>query len=115
MSTYICMRWFSMASMPRAKRQRESAKPQSMRAALDDDDKPQFQVLPSPETEEIVRLAESLAERIPKFLQSRGLGPDSPLEESDPLSCDQPWLAGVYAASVLGRAAFGPNAGHRVT
>ena len=86
-----------------------------MRAALDDDDKPQFQVLPSPETEEIVRLAESPAERIPKFLQSRGLGPDSPLEESDPLSCDQPWLAGVYAASVLGRAAFGPNAGHRVT
>ena len=34
-------------------------------------------------------------------------------EESDPLSRDQPWLAGLYAASVLGRTAFGPNAGRR--
>jgi hypothetical protein len=37
------------------------------------------------------------------------------IEESDPLSRDQPWLASLYAASVLGRTAFGPNAGRRTT
>jgi hypothetical protein len=39
----------------------------------------------------------------------------SDAEESDPLSRDQPWLAGVYAASVCSRVATGPNAGRRVT
>ena len=78
--------------------------------AADDDDRPQFQVLPAPDDEEIVRLTASLAERIPKLLQRRGLEPDSDPEESDPLSRDQPWLAGLYTASVAGRVAFGPNA-----
>jgi hypothetical protein len=82
--------------------------------AADEDGRPQFQVLPSPDTEEIARLAEFLAECIPRFLKSCGLGPYSRPEESDPLSCDQPWLAGIYAASVLGRVAFGPHAGRRV-
>ena len=45
----------------------------------------------------------------------RGLGPESDPEESDPLSRDQPWLAGLYAASVSGRTAFGPDAGRRTT
>ena len=35
--------------------------------------------------------------------------------ESDPLSRDQPWLAGLYAAAVSGKVAFGRNAGRRVT
>ena len=83
--------------------------------AADDDDKPHFQVLPSPDDAEIVRLTESLAARIRKFLQQRGLGPDSDPEESDPLSRDQPWLAGVCAASVLGRVAYGANSGVHVT
>ena len=83
--------------------------------AADDDDRPQFQVLPAPDDAEIVRLTASLAERIPKLLQRHGLEPDSDPEESDPLSRDQPWLAGLYAASVAGRVAFGPNAGRRVT
>ena len=56
-----------------------------------------------------------MAERISQLLQRRGLDPDSDPEESDPLSRDQPWLAGLYAASVSGRVAFGPNAGRRVT
>jgi hypothetical protein len=42
------------------------------------------------------------------------MSPDSPPEESDPLSREQPWLAGIYGASVLGRVAFGSNAGRRV-
>ena len=56
--------------------------------------KPQFQVLPAPDNEEIARLAASLAVRIPRFLQSRCLGTDSRPEESDPFARDQPWLAG---------------------
>jgi len=60
-------------------------------------------------------LAEMLAERIPSLLRRRGMDPrQSDAEESDPLSRDQPWLAEVYAASVCGRVATGPNAGRRV-
>src|SRR5207247_4024933 len=54
--------------------------------AADDDDKPQFQVLPAPGDEEIVRLKGLLAQRIRAFLQKRGLGADSNPEESDPLA-----------------------------
>lgn len=76
---------------------------------------PQFHELEAPGDPGIARLTASLAERIPKMLLRRGLGPDSDPEESDPLLRDQPWLAGLYAASVSGRTAFGPNAGRRVT
>jgi hypothetical protein len=61
------------------------------------------------------RLAESLAERIPKFFERRGLGPESDAEESDPLARDEPWLARLYAASISGRAAFGAKAGRPIT
>ena len=43
--------------------------------AADDDGQPQFQALLAPEDQEIARLTASLAERIPKWLQRRGLGP----------------------------------------
>ncbi|MGH8095641.1 MAG: hypothetical protein ACREIF_19605 [Chthoniobacterales bacterium] len=36
-------------------------------------------------------------------------------EESDSLRREQPWLAGLYAAAVSGKTAYGPNAGRRVT
>jgi len=83
--------------------------------AADDQGWPRFQVLLSPDNEEVARVTASLAEAITDFLRRRGLGPESDREESDPLSRDQPWLAGLYAASVLGRTAFGPNAGRRTT
>jgi hypothetical protein len=83
--------------------------------AADEDGRPRFQVLLAPEDEEIVRLTQCLAERIPKFLDRRGLGPDSDPEESDSLCRDEPWLAGLYAAAVSGKTAYGPNAGRRVT
>src|SRR5947207_10722145 len=83
--------------------------------AADDDGDPQLQVLLAPDNEEIQRLAASLAERIPRLLVARGLGPDSNPEECDPLSRDQPGLAALYVASVSGRIAFGPNAGRRMT
>jgi len=79
--------------------------------AADDEGRPQFQVLPAPDDEEVARVTASLAGRIADFLRRRGLGPESGPEESDPLSRDQPWLAGLYAASVLGPTAFGPDVG----
>ena len=83
--------------------------------AADDDGRPQFQVLLAPDDEEIVRLTATLAERILKCLHRRGLGPDNDPEEADPLRRNQPWLAGLYAAAVSGKTAYGPNAGRRVT
>jgi len=82
--------------------------------AADDEGQPQFQVLPAPDNEEVARLRASLAELITQFLWSRpGTGKRS--ARAAPLSRDQPWLAGLYAASVLGRTAFGSNAGRRAT
>ncbi len=73
-------------------------------------------MLPAPDDEEIARLTESLAVQIRKFLQHRGLHPDSDPEESDPLSRDQAWLlAGIYAASVRGRVARYASSEKRVT
>ena len=83
--------------------------------AAEDEGQPQFQVLLAPDDEEIARVTALLAERITKFLSERGLGPESDREESDPLSRDQPWLAGLCAASVLGRTAFGSDAGRGTT
>jgi hypothetical protein len=49
--------------------------------------------------------------RIRTFLRQRGLGADSDPDEADPLSRDEPWLAGLYAASVRGRVGSGVNRG----
>jgi len=60
-------------------------------------------------------LAQLLAKRIPALLTRRGAGtPPLDEEESDRLARDQPWLSEVYAASVSGRIATGPEAGRRV-
>jgi len=77
--------------------------------AADDDGQPQFQVLPAPDDAEIARLTEALALRIRTFLWERGLGPDSDPDEADPLSRDEPWRAGLYAASVRGKVDSGAN------
>jgi len=80
------------------------------------DGTPEFFPLRPPENSEVAALAGVLAERIPALLKRRGMDPrQSDAEESDPLLRDQPWLAEVYAASVCGRVATGPNAGRRVT
>ena len=83
--------------------------------ALRLDGTPEFFSLRPPENSEVAGLAGVLAQRIPALLQRRGLGPrESESEDSDPLARDEPWLAGVYAASVCGRTATGPDAGRRV-
>ncbi len=53
--------------------------------AADDDGNPRFHAVPAPGDHEIARLAGSLAERIPRWLIGRGLGPDTDPEEDDPL------------------------------
>ena len=47
-------------------------------------------------------------------VERRGLGPDADPAEADPLSLEQPLLASLYAASIVGRVATGPRAGSRV-
>jgi hypothetical protein len=56
-------------------------------------------------------LAELLAKRIPALLRRRRLDTtQSDEQEPDRLARDQPWLSEVYAASVCGRIATGPEA-----
>src|SRR5436309_8914408 len=77
--------------------------------------KPEFFALRPPENCEVRELAELLSKRIPNLLKRRGIDtPQCGTEESDRLACDQPWLSEVYAASVCGRLATGPETGHRV-
>jgi hypothetical protein len=80
------------------------------------DGKPEFFRLRSPENAEVADLAHALARRIPALLKRRGLDAEhSDTEDCDRLTCDQPWLADVYAASVCSRFATGANAGRRIT
>jgi len=83
--------------------------------ASDDDGRPQFQAVLPPDDAEIARLTATLAERVRKFFLSRGLGPECDPEEADPLSREQPWLSSLYSAAVMGRIAYGENAGRRLT
>jgi hypothetical protein len=81
--------------------------------AADEKGEPRFQVLLAPGNADIRQLAESLAQRIPAFLRRRGLGRDHDSEEYDPLARDEPGLAGIYGASVTGRATVSPSARRR--
>ena len=54
--------------------------------AAADDDEPQFQALLPPEDEEIERVTASIAERVRKFFERRGLGPDSDPAGQAPLT-----------------------------
>src|SRR5262249_32486485 len=68
-----------------------------------------------PENAEVAELVQALAQRVRALLKRRGLDPPQPdTEDSDPLTRDQPWLAGVYAGSICGCLATGVNAGRRV-
>src|SRR5439155_8126189 len=79
------------------------------------DGKPEFFPLRPPENSEVRELAELLAKRIPVLLRRRdGDTPQCGAEESDRLARDQPWLSEVYAASICGRIATGPDTGRRV-
>ena len=77
--------------------------------AADENNHPQFQALFAPDNDEIARLTATLAQRMTRLLDRRGLGPDSDAEESDSLPRDEPWLAGLYAAAVTGQNGLWPQ------
>jgi hypothetical protein len=63
--------------------------------AADEHDRPHFQAVLAPETDEIVRVTASLAQRIIKLVARRGLAPETDPEESDRLRRDEPFLASL--------------------
>ena len=74
-----------------------------------------FHPLPPPDDAAVARVTTRIARRILALLERRGLGPQADPDEADPLRRDQPLLAELYGASVHGRIATGPRAGHRVS
>ena len=76
---------------------------------------PEFFPLRPPETSDVLKVVERVAQCVPAMLKRRGLEQgEGDGEDSDKLVREDPWLAGVYAASVTGRIATGPQAGRRV-
>jgi hypothetical protein len=77
-----------------------------------------FVPAPAPPTDvEVARLLVSVRRRIVRLVRRHGIELDGALEgeqASDPLSLDSPALAAIRGASVIGRVATGPRAGHRV-
>jgi hypothetical protein len=73
-----------------------------------------FHALPPPTDEEIAALVQTLARRIARLLERRGLAKDADPQDADPLARDEPLLASLYGASVASRIATGPRAGRRV-
>jgi hypothetical protein len=73
-----------------------------------------FHPLPPPEDAEVERVVGQVARRIAHLLGRRGLGPEADPAEADPLAEEEPLLAQLYGASVVGRIATGRRAGERV-
>ena len=82
--------------------------------AMDEAGHPRFHPLPPPDDAEIVQVAGRIAERTVVLLERRGLGAVADPDQVDSLPRDEPLLAALYSASVMGRIATGPHAGQRV-
>jgi len=80
----------------------------------DENKRIRFQRLPRPTDAEVAQVTATIATKIQRLLERRGLGPQADPEEADPLLREQPLLAELYSASVQGRIASGPGAGERV-
>jgi len=80
---------------------------------FDADDAPRmrFIALAPPDDAEILRVLKGFTRRLARVLGRRGLGPATDADQADPLSLDEPLLAELSGASVLGRVATGPRAG----
>ena len=75
---------------------------------------PEFHELSAPEDADVIHLTTLVARRIQLLIERRGLGAQADPAEADALSRDDPGLATLYASSVRGRVATGPNTGNRV-
>jgi hypothetical protein len=74
---------------------------------------PQFVETPPPTDDEIKKLVETIAKRVIRLLVRRGVLDDT-ADAPDRLSEEEPALAGLLKASVLGTAATGERAGRRI-
>jgi hypothetical protein len=72
-----------------------------------------FIVPPPPDEEELLWVMVRIADRVTRLMAQRGIGPGADPADADPLRADEPLLAGLAEASVLGRVALGPRAGRR--
>ena len=72
---------------------------------------PEFHPLPAPEDAEVFHLTKLVSRRIQRLVERRYGDLNS---ENGGLTQDEAGLAGLYAASLRGRIASGPNAGRRV-
>jgi hypothetical protein len=73
-----------------------------------------FHPAPPPSDDEVARLLATIRRRILRLLRRRGLASDEDVPPPDPLAEESLALAGIGAASVLGRIALGRRAGARV-
>jgi len=67
-----------------------------------------------PSDAEVARVADRVHRRVMRLIEQRGLGRQADPEEADMLRRDEPLLAELYGASIMGRAATGPRAGQRI-
>ncbi len=73
-----------------------------------------FHPAPPPSDDEVARLLATIRARVLRLLRRRGVAGDKDLAPPDPLAEESLALAGISAASVLGRIALGRRAGARV-
>ena len=63
---------------------------------------------------EVARVTTRIARSLEHMLTRRGIGPEADPNEADPLSCNEPLLAGISAASIRQCIATGRRAGQPV-
>jgi len=80
----------------------------------DEDGDVVFRRVPPPSDAEVMRIAGRISRRVGKLLRKHALDFSFGPEEPDPFNDRQPLLAELYRASIAGRIATGPRAGHRV-
>jgi len=73
-----------------------------------------FVPLPPPETSDVEGVARRVARGLARLLERRGLGPEADPLLADPMPAEDPFLAVLSSASVLGRVATGKRAGRRI-
>jgi hypothetical protein len=75
---------------------------------------PRFHPLPPPTDAEVARITAAIARRVEKLLLQTGLLGEDGSADPDPLEAEEPLLSQLYTASLQGRIAAGPRAGHRL-
>jgi hypothetical protein len=80
----------------------------------DSNGNPAFRRVGPPTDAEVARVANRVHRSVLRLMEQRVLGPRADPEEADAFRRDEPLLAELYSASILGRAATGSRAGKRI-